>query len=260
MAPSPESIPAPAARRVGVLIPSYNNDGAIADVIAGAKAHGLPVLVLNDGSTDATPTVAKRAGADVVDHAVNQGKGQALLTGWHEAAARGWSHAICMDADGQHLAQDLPAFVAAIEAEPDAIHVGTRPETGPNVPKSSRVGRRISDFMLWAAAAKELRGEKPDSQCGFRAYPIQHVLALPLKARRYSMEMEVLVRAAWLGVPVKELPISVYYPPAEERVSHFDKWLDNRRIVGTYTRLMLIRLFWPITRPGKKKMLLPPRR
>jgi len=253
----PSSVPAPFERRICVLIPSYNNAGAIADVITSVAPHGLPVLVLNDGSTDATPTVAARAGAEVIDHAVNQGKGQALLTGWRAAAERGYSHAICMDADGQHLAEDLPAFMAAIEAEPDAVHVGTRPETGPNVPKSSRVGRTISDFMLWAAAAKELKGQQPDSQCGFRAYPLQHVLALKLKARRYSMEMEVLVRAAWLGVPVKELAISVYYPPAEERVSHFDKWEDNRRIVGTYTRLMLIRLFWPITRPRKSQKLLP---
>ncbi len=258
MSPTPSSsstIHAPEVRRTCLLIPSYNNGDAIAAVIGQASSSGLEVIVVNDGSTDGTAASAREAGADVVEHAVNQGKGQALLTGWEAAAARGFSHAICMDADGQHLAEDLPAFLAAIDAEPHAIHVGTRPPTGPNVPRSARVGRTISDFMLWASAAKELQGQAPDSQCGFRAYPLKHVLALPLKARRYSMEMEVLVRAAWLGVPVKALAISVYYPPPEERVSHFDKWLDNRRIVGTYTRLMLIRLFWPITRPRIK--LLP---
>ncbi len=258
MAPSnPDQIaaPPPDARRPCVLIPSYNNVGAIAAVIAEVQAHDLPILVVNDGSTDGTGDAARDAGVEVVEHEVNQGKGQALLTGWAAAASRGYSHAICMDADGQHLAEDLPRFVAAIQAQPDALHVGTRPETGPNVPQSSKTGRKISDFMLWAAAGTELDGEQPDSQCGFRAYPLQHTLALPLKARRYSMEMEVLVRAAWLGVPVKELAISVYYPPPEERVSHFDKWRDNRRIVGMYTRLMLIRLIWPITRPRTK--LLP---
>lgn len=253
--PAPSTIPAPDARRACVLIPSYNNASSIAAVVADASAGGLPVIVVNDGSDDGTGDAARAAGAEVIDHAANRGKGQALLTGWAAAAARGFSHAICMDADGQHLCGDLPSFVAAIDDAPDAIHVGTRPETGPNVPRSSRIGRKISDFMLWASAAKELRGERPDSQCGFRAYPLEHTLALPLSARRYSMEMEVLVRAAWLGVPVRALPVSVYYPPVEERVSHFDKWLDNRRIVGTYTRLMLIRLFWPILRPRKK--LLP---
>ena len=239
---------------MGVLIPTYNNAEAIDAVIESVLAQGLPVLVINDGSTDGTGDRARATGAKVVDHAVNQGKGQALLTGWAAASAT-WTHAICMDADGQHLAGDLPAFLDAIAADPDAIHVGTRPSSGPNVPRSARVGRRISDFMLWASASTELRGERPDSQCGFRAYPLAHTLALPLEARRYSMEMEVLVRAAWLGIPVRSLPISVYYPPAAERVSHFDKWRDNRRIVGTYTRLMLLRLFWPITRPRKK--LLP---
>lgn len=244
--------PAPEARRACVLIPTYNNAGAVGDVVHAAAAEGLPVLVVDDGSTDGSGDEAREAGAEVVAHEVNQGKGQALLTGWAAAAARGYSHAICMDADGQHLASELPTFVAAIEAEPRAIHAGTRPKVGPNVPRSTRVGRFTSDFMLWASSAKELAGEEPDSQCGYRAYPLAYVLSLPLVARRYSMEMEVLVRALWLGVPVRAVPIAVFYPDPEDRVSHFDKWWDNVRIVNTYTRLMLIRLVWPISRPRKK--------
>lgn len=250
--------PAPAERRPCVLIPTYNNAGAVGEVVRDAKAAcGLPILVVDDGSTDGAGDEARDAGAEVVTHPVNQGKGQALRTGWAAAAERGYSHAICMDADGQHLSSELPRFVAAIEAEPDAIHAGTRPLDGPNVPRSAKVGRAISDFMLWASSAKELKGERPDSQCGFRAYPLAHVLALKLRARKYSMEMEVLTRAAWLGVPLKALPIQVFYPPPEERVSHFHKWRDNGRIVSTYTRLMLIRLVWPISRPSKKQKLLP---
>ncbi len=239
-----------------MVVPTFNNVGTIADVVEeAARASGLTVLVIDDGSTDGTGAAAAATGVEVIAHEVNRGKGQALLTGWRAAADRGFSHAICMDADGQHLASELPAFVAAIEGEPDAIIAGTRPLTGPNVPRSAEVGRAISDFMLWASSAKELAGERPDSQCGFRAYPLAHVLALHLVARRYSMEMEVLVRAAWLGVPLRALPIPVFYPPAEERVSHFHKWRDNGRIVSTYTRLMLIRLVWPLSRPRRK--LLP---
>ena len=239
-----------------MLVPTYNNAGSVGAVVREAAAiSGLTVLVVDDGSTDGSGAEAAAEGVEVITHPVNMGKGQALLTGWQAAADRGFSHAICMDADGQHLASELAAFVAAIEREPDAIHAGTRPKTGPHVPRSAEVGRAISDFMLWASSAKELAGEQPDSQCGFRAYPLAHVLALSLVARRYSMEMEVLVRAAWLGVPLRALPIQVYYPPAEERVSHFHKWRDNGRIVSTYTRLMLIRLVWPITRPRRK--LLP---
>lgn len=248
--------PPPSLARACVLIPTYNNAGAVAAVVReAAEVSGLPVLVIDDGCTDSSADEARAAGAEVIAHPTNQGKGQALLTGWAAAAEQGFSHAICMDADGQHLATSLPDFVAAIAREPDAIHAGTRPKTGPHVPRSAEVGRAISDFMLWASSAKELAGELPDSQCGFRAYPLAHVLALKLVARRYSMEMEVLVRAAWLGVPLRALPIDVFYPPAEERVSHFHKWRDNGRIVSTYTRLMLIRLVWPITRPRTK--LLP---
>ena len=241
-----------------MLVPVYNNASTVGDVVReAAEASGLPVLVLDDGSTDGSGDAARDAGAEVITHPTNQGKGQALLTGWAAAAERGFSHAICMDADGQHLSSELPQFKEAIHAEPDAIHCGTRPKTGPNVPRSAEIGRAISDFMLWASSAKELKGEEPDSQCGFRAYPLAHVLALRLRARRYSMEMEVLTRAIWLGVPLRALPIAVFYPPADERVSHFHKWRDNARIVGTYTRLMLIRLVWPISRPSKKQKLLP---
>lgn len=238
-----------------VLVPSYNNEGSIAQVVADVVARGLPVLVLNDGSTDRTAERAREAGAEVVDHPRNLGKGQALLTGWQAALDRGYSHAITIDADGQHKPEDLPVFLAGVEADPDALLVGDRPMTGPHVPRSSRVGRRISDFMLVAAAALELKGQRPDTQCGYRAYPLRHVLGLPLRGRRFEMEMEVLVRAAWYRVPVKGVPIQVHYPEADERVTHFHKWSDNVRIVGIYTRLMLIRLFWPILRPRKR---LPP--
>jgi len=234
-----------------VLIPTYNNEASIAAVIDRAHQSGLPVLVVNDGSTDSTGEQARRAGAEVIDHPINQGKGQALLTGWQEALHRGFSHALTLDGDGQHLPEDLPVFLEQLERQPEALLVGNRPMDGPHVPRSSKVGRAISDFMLWAAAAKELRGERPDSQCGYRSYPLAPTLALPFRGRRYELEMEVLVRAAWHGLAVVSVPIRVHYPTHEERVSHFRKWRDNSRIVGIYTRLMLMRLFWPVFRPRK---------
>jgi len=238
-------------------VPSFNNEAAVGDVVAALIAQGLTVLLVDDGCTDATAERARTAGADVVAHPVNRGKGAALLTGWSAARDRGFTHALCLDADGQHRAQDAPAFIAAAVADPDALVVGCRQMDGEHVPRSSRIGRAISDFMLWASSAHELHGQRPDSQCGYRLYPLHHVLALNLTARHYQLEMEVLVQAAWQNVPLLAIPIDVHYPPADERVSHFHKWRDNGRIVAIYTRLMLIRLFWPITRP--RRPLLPKR-
>lgn len=235
--------------RVCVLVPSLNNVRTIGAVVADAVAQGLDVIAIDDGSTDGTGDAARAAGAEVVRHEVNRGKGQALQTGWRAALDRGFSHAIALDADGQHAPTDIPAFLGRLECAPDALLVGDRPMDGDHVPRSSRVGRKISDFMLWATASKEIGAERPDTQCGFRVYPLAHVLALPLRGVRYEFEMEVLVRAAWLGIPVRSVPISVHYPPHDERVSHFHKWRDNARIVGVYTRLMLMRLFWPVFRP-----------
>jgi len=238
-----------------VLVPTFNNHATIADVIVRAAATGLPVLVVDDGSTDGSGDRAREAGADVITHPANLGKGRALLTGWAAAAERGFSHAVTVDADAQHPPEEIPALLETMTAEPDALIVGCRDMTSENVPRSSRIGRATSDFMLWAAASHELRGERPDSQCGFRIYPLKHVLALGMTGRRYEFEMEILVRAAWQGVPLRARPIRVHYPNPEERVSHFRKWRDNARIVGIYTRLMLIRLFWPVARPRRR--LLP---
>ncbi len=231
------------------LIPSFNNAGTIGQVVASVRALGMPVLVVNDGSTDGTADEARHAGAKVVDHPENRGKGEALLTGFRAAWQTGYSHAITLDGDGQHKASDLGAFVEASRTAPLALFVGTRSMDSPQVPRSSRVGRAISDFMLWVSAGTELRGERPDTQCGYRSYPLSTVLALSLKGRRYELEMEVLVRAAWRGVPVRCLPIDVFYPQPEDRISHFRGWADNRRIVAAYTKLSLMRLFWPLFRP-----------
>jgi glycosyltransferase involved in cell wall biosynthesis len=240
-----------------VLIPTYDNAASVGVVVRRARSEcGLPVLVVDDGSTDGSGAVASAAGAELLVHAQNRGKGEALRTGFAAARERGFTHAISLDADGQHEPRDIALFLARMEVAPDALLVGTRRMDGPNVPRGSRVGRAISDFMLWAAAAKELKGERPDSQCGFRCYPLEHALRIGMAGRRYEFEMEVLVRAAWLGVPVLALPISVHYPPRDERVSHFRAFWDNGRIVWIYTRLMLRRLFWPITRPRRR--LLPP--
>jgi glycosyltransferase involved in cell wall biosynthesis len=254
---SPTEAAAPSECRACILVPTYNNRDTVADVVGRCIALGLPVLVVDDGSTDGSGREASRAGAEVVTHPANLGKGSALLTGWAAAAERGFSHAVTVDADAQHPPEEIPALLEVMHAEPDALVVGNRDMQSENVPRSSRIGRATSDFMLWVAASHELAGERPDSQCGFRIYPLRHVLALGMTGRRYEFEMEILVRTAWHGVPIRARNVRVHYPSPEERVSHFHKWKDNARIVGIYTRLLLTRLVWPLTRPRRR--LVPPR-
>ena len=237
---------------VCVVIPTCNNASSIAQVVTSIRQQGLPVLVVDDGCSDESPALAREAGAEVISHPRNLGKGCALFTGWRSAQKRGFRHAITVDADGQHLASDLPSFLAAIDREPNTLWAGTRSHNIENVSSAARFGRRFSDFMLWAAAADELAGERPDSQCGLRAYPINSVLALPMRGGRFETEMEVLVKALWHGIPVRALPVEVFYPTRNKRVTHFHTWSDNARIVRVYTRLMLMRLFWPLFRPRKR--------
>lgn len=237
------------APRPAVLIPTYNNAGSVGEVVRRALPHGLPVYVVDDGCTDGAGAEAAAAGATVVVHAVNQGKGRALLTGMARLRADGHTHAICLDADGQHDPADIPSFAAAVERRPHAIWAGVRDLS--TAPERSRFGRRFSNFWIWA----ETGWRVGDSQCGFRAYPIDEVLALGLGGDRYDLEVEVLTRCLWRGVPVFDLPCAVYYPPPAERVSSFDPLWDNVRISRMNTRLVVRRLVDPRLWPAARERL-----
>lgn len=221
------------------LIPTKDNAGTIADVVRRARAQGLDVLVVDDGSSDGSGALAEGAGATVVTHATNLGKGWALLTGFRFAADRGFTHAIALDADAQHFPEDLPSFVAAIGRDPSAIWIGVR-DLG-SAPGVSRFGRSFSNFWIRVETGVAVT----DSQSGFRGYPLAPVLGLGLRGGRYEFEVQVLTRAAWAGVPLRELPIRVYYPPAHERVTSFDKLRDNVRITRANIGLLLELALWP---------------
>jgi predicted LPLAT superfamily acyltransferase len=234
-----EVAPPPTPPRPMVLIPTKDNVGTIGSVVTRARAHGLPVYVVDDGSTDGSGDAARAAGAELLTHPRNMGKGAALLSGMRAAARAGHTHAICLDADGQHDPDDIPRFAAAIAKEPVAIYAGLRDLS--TAPPISRFGRRFSNFWIrvetgwWVA----------DSQCGFRAYPIAPVLALGLGGGRYELEVEVLSRALWAGVPVRDLVCNVYYPPESERVTSFRPFLDNARISWMNALLVVERILWP---------------
>jgi glycosyltransferase involved in cell wall biosynthesis len=226
-----------------VLVPVFDNAETVGSVVGGARDLGYEVLVVDDGSRDGSGERAREAGGLVIRHDVNRGKGAALKTGFEEARERGFTHAVAIDADGQHFPEDVPRLAAAVAASPDALIVGVRDfSTQEHVPAKSSFGRALSNFWVWFETGVRVA----DSQCGLRAYPLEHVLRLDLRHDRYDLEVEVIVRAAWAGLPVVSLPVRVHYPPPHERISHFRLFADNARISLLNTRLVARRLLpWP---------------
>ena len=218
-----------------VVIPLYNHAATVRTVVEGVLQLHPHVLVVDDGSTDAGAAVLDGLDIKVIRQTENRGKGEALKTAFHEAQRLGFSHIITLDADGQHYPEDLPKFIAAVAVDPSGIIVGKRDFEQPSIPGSSRFGRNFSNFWLRVQTGKSLG----DSQSGYRAYPVNIVLGLPLYEKHYSFEIEVLVRAAWAGVELHDVDIKVFYPTAEERISHFRGFMDNFRLTVLNTKLTL---------------------
>ncbi|MCA2961827.1 MAG: glycosyltransferase family 2 protein [Silvanigrellales bacterium] len=228
-----------------VVLPTYNNAATLEvvlnDVIRYAPP-GMRIVVVNDGSTDATANVLLRfADVVVIDLGENRGKGEALVAGFHYARVNGYSHVITMDTDGQHFASDIPFFIDALRKEPKAVWLGDRQLLSapvPNAPSSSIFGCRFSNFWVRLETGFWL----PDTQTGFRCYPVLGSPFSSLRAKRYDFEIEILAHSAWAGFPLRSIPIGVHYPPRGQRVSHFHPWHDNLRLTWTHTRLCTRRI------------------
>ena len=231
--------------RCAIVIPTYNHGAQVRGVAEKCLQLRLPVIVVDDGSTDSTPSVlASLSGVTAIHHKKNQGKGASLLTGF--AAALPFADwAITIDADGQHDPKDILSLISVIGAVPEGqrpLVIGKREgmEQG-NVPWTSRWGRRFANFWVWTSCGRWLS----DAQSGFRVYPLPETLHLGTRAKRYQFEVEVLVRAVWFGIPIIEAPVHAIYGPPEERVSHFRPWLDFWRNTRTFTRLIATRILIP---------------
>ncbi len=208
-----------------ILIPTYNNDRKIAGVLKDALEYTGQVIVVNDGSTDGTMKVLESfPSIRVISYPVNKGKGWALRVGFEEALKAGYQYAVTMDSDGQHRADDIPVFIDVLEKEGSALIIGSRNMNQDGVPGTSNFGHRFSNFWYELETGISL----PDTQSGFRLYPLKEIQKMKFYTSRYEFELEALVRSAWRGVKVIPVPINVIYP--EDRTTHFRMLRDFFRI------------------------------
>ncbi|MDR1818407.1 MAG: glycosyltransferase family 2 protein [Puniceicoccales bacterium] len=219
-----------------VIIPCYNHAGSLPGVLASLAPTGLPVIIVDDASEPPVPAVPAVPAAVLLRHDVNQGKGGAVITGLREAARLGYTHALQIDADGQHDAAAVPALLEAARREPDALVSGA-PLYDASAPASRRHGRLLTNAWVWL---ETLSFQIKDSMCGLRVYPLAATLALLDRrrlGRRMDFDVEILVRLFWDGVPARFVPVRVTYPAGG--VSHFHPVRDNLRVSWMHTRLVL---------------------
>jgi predicted LPLAT superfamily acyltransferase len=222
-----------------ILIPCFNHGRMMADVLALLADFRLPCLVVDDGSDAATAEALRRLDEQLPWMTLlrlesNQGKGAAVIAGLQLAQSLGYSHALQVDADGQHQLSDTPAMIALARSYPDCLISG-RPVYDGSVPKARLYGRYVTHVWVWI---ETLSLSLQDSMCGFRVYPVAPTLALAARhplGKRMDFDTEVMVRLYWQGVPSRFLPTRVTYPA--DGVSHFDALRDNLRISWMHTRL-----------------------
>ncbi len=223
------------------VIPVFDHERTIATVVAAVRASGLPCLLVDDGSSAACARELDRLAREVPDTRLlrlpaNQGKGAAVIAGFRAAAAQGFTHALQIDADGQHALGDIARFVEESRAHPEALVCG-RPLFDASMPAVRRYGRYLTHVLVWL---ETLSFDIPDSLCGFRLYPLEPVmrlLAAEHVGARMDFDVEILVRLYWRGVSLRWIGTRVVYPL--DGISHFRLLRDNARMVLLQLRLLL---------------------
>ncbi len=230
------------------VIPVYNHEHAVGTVVKGVLAHGLPCIVVDDGSSLSCSVVLDAlAAADPVNltllrHPVNRGKGAAVLTGMRHASRAGYSHALQIDADGQHRIDDVPRFLKFSASHPAALIAGC-PQFDRRAPALRVYARYLTH--VWVSI-NTLSRQIKDSMCGFRVYPLPAVMALDRQHRlgeRMNFDIDIAVRLYWIGLEIINVPTPVDYP--RDGVSHFRLCMDNVLISLMHANLffgMLVRL------------------
>lgn len=233
---------------VCAVIPTYQNAKTLLQVVADVHRVVDTVFVVDDGSNDGTAALLGKATGNerpekVLTHPKNCGKGAALKTGLTYARQQGFRYAVTVDADGQHRADDIPALLKAVEEEPDALAIGSRGLQHENMPAKSTFANRFSNFWFALQTLQRL----PDTQSGLRVYPLRRLHGLRWMSARYEAELTLLVFSAWAGVKLLPVPVSVYYPPRDQRVTHFRPGRDFTRIsvLNTLLCFLMVVYGWP---------------
>lgn len=233
---------------VCAVIPTYQNAKTLLKVVADVHRVVDTVFVVDDGSNDGTAALLDKATGNerpekVLTHPKNCGKGAALKTGLTYARQQGFRYAVTVDADGQHRADDIPALLKAVEEEPDALAIGSRGLQHENMPAKSTFANRFSNFWFALQTLQRL----PDTQSGLRVYPLRRLHGLRWMSARYEAELTLLVFSAWAGVKLLPVPVSVYYPPRDQRVTHFRPGRDFTRIsvLNTLLCFLMVVYGWP---------------
>lgn len=224
-----------------VVIPTYNNQGTLQKVIDDVKQYSQNIMVVNDGSTDSTPEILdQNKDCHIISYSPNRGKGYAIKSAFAEALKLGYNYVITIDSDGQHYASDLSVFAQKLKESPDTIIIGSRGLKHENMASSSTFANKFSNFWMLVETGNKL----PDTQSGYRLYPIGKMKKIRFFSSRYEFEVEVLVRCFWRGIKIVPVPISVYYSAIEERVSHFRPSRDFLRISVLNTILVPIAVIY----------------
>lgn len=226
---------------VCVIIPTYNNQRTVGRVIGEVTKYCGDVIVVVDGATDDTPKIVDQYSEQVtvLGYQPNKGKGVALQTGFKEALKQGFRYAITIDSDGQHYSEDLPKFLDEIEQWPGSMILGARNLEAENMPGKNSFANKFSNFWFWAETGQRM----PDTQTGFRLYPLERLGHRKFLTSRFEFEVEVIVKLAWRGVPFRSITIQVKYDP-NERVSHFRPGPDFTRISFLNAYLVILALLW----------------
>lgn len=227
-----------------VIVPSYNSGQILAQTVRDLVDVWQPVIVVIDGSTDGSERELReltrgKSGLEVLVSKSNEGKGAAVLAGLQGAAARGMTHAAVFDSDGQHLASEVPRFMRASLAHPEAMILGV-PVFGGDAPSLRVTGRRVGN---WWANMETWWGGIDDSLFGFRVYPVEPSLRILRRirgGRRFDFDTQLAVRLYWAGVRPLNLPTPVLYPRRETGgVSHFRYARDNFLLARVHSFLFL---------------------